>query len=235
MKSKLLEDVIKLAQEIENIPLENAFSSNDPDIESICLRAFKDVSRKFYHCAKRIHDSELQDRLENINIHLQFIDEACDLKVDLLDIAEIVKEIQIDPQRKENIHYKTNYIDSNRLKELEQIDSKEFDLTKLIQICKELNTAYTNKMYFSVAILFRALIDHVPPIFRQKNFENVVAQHGNKSFKDSMQNLEKSLRKISDGILHTHIRDKEVLANQTQVDFKNDLDVLLAEICRILK
>jgi hypothetical protein len=50
-----------------------------------------------------------------------------------------------------------------------------------------------------------------------------------------MKNLNASSRKIADQYLHTHIRNKEVLPNEQQIDFLNDLDVLLSEIYRVLK
>jgi hypothetical protein len=50
-----------------------------------------------------------------------------------------------------------------------------------------------------------------------------------------MEHLDKSLRKIADAHLHPQIRKKEILPNKTQVNFSNDLDVLLSEIVRILK
>ncbi len=48
-----------------------------------------------------------------------------------------------------------------------------------------------------------------------------------------MTNLENSSRKIADSYLHTRIRNKESLPNRTQVNFSNDMDVLLSEIIRI--
>ena len=81
----------------------------------------------------------------------------------------------------------------------------------------------------------RTLIDHIPPIFGKQNFNEVISQCGNKSFKESMTHLDKSLRKIADALLHNHIRNKEILPNHTQIDFKADLDILLAEVCRKLK
>jgi hypothetical protein len=59
--------------------------------------------------------------------------------------------------------------------------------------------------------------------------------HGSRSFKQNMQRLENSLRKIADAHLHEQIRNKEVLPNETQVSSSNDLDVLLGEIVRVLK
>jgi hypothetical protein len=45
-----------------------------------------------------------------------------------------------------------------------------------------------------------------------------------------MQNLSNSSRKIADAHLHTQIRDKESCLTQSQVDFSNDLDVLLGRL-----
>ena len=79
-------------------------------------------------------------------------------------------------------------------------------------------------------------MDHVPPIFGCKKFSEVANNYaGAKSFKESMLNLENSSRKISDQYLHVQVRASETLPTVRQVDFSNDLDVLLGEIVRILK
>lgn len=124
-----------------------------------------------------------------------------------------------------------------RINELRAINSQEFDLTKLIELCNELNNAFLNHSYITVAILLRAIVDHIPPIFSCKDFSEVASNYvtGSRSFKESMTNLEKSCRKIADSYLHTQIRKKEILPNKVQVNFSNDLDVLLGEIVRKLK
>jgi hypothetical protein len=84
-------------------------------------------------------------------------------------------------------------------------------------------------------MLTRAIIDHVPPIFGAKTFNEVASNYsGTKSFKDSMLHLSNSARKIGDSHLHVQVRSRESLPNRTQVDFSRDLDVLLGEIVRIL-
>lgn len=130
-----------------------------------------------------------------------------------------------------------NYIDKERIQELKQISSKKFDLTKLIRLCEEINSAYSLKLYYAVAMLLRGLMDHVPPIFNKEAFKDVSSQCRGKhdSFKKNMQNLENSLRSIANSFMHTHIRKKETLPNKVQVEFLQDLDVLLSEICRRLK
>lgn len=122
------------------------------------------------------------------------------------------------------------YVDFVRIEELIAIKSSDFDLTKLIKFCDELNLCFINECYLAIPMIIRAILDHVPPIFNFSTFSEVANNYGGKSFKDSMQHLERSSRKIADSILHSHIRRKETLPNPTQVNFYNALDVLLAEI-----
>lgn len=148
-------------------------------------------------------------------------------------VIGLYKEIK---HEKLEVKNNPNYVDLSRIKELKLIKDKNYDVTKLIKYCEELNLVYVNGCYLSVAMLVRAIMDHVPPIFGFKTFNEVVNNYKSpKSFKDSMCHLEGSCRKIADSFLHTQIREKEVLPNSTQVNFSNDLDVLLSEIYRILK
>jgi hypothetical protein len=132
--------------------------------------------------------------------------------------------------------HEVDYVDQGRLRELRAIQSSQFDLAKLVALCEELNRCYHNDCFFAVAMLTRAILDHVPPIFRYKSFPEVANNYkGTKSFVQSMQHLENSSRKIADSYLHTQIRSKESLPTRVQVNFANDLDVLLSEIVRTLK
>lgn len=129
----------------------------------------------------------------------------------------------------------SNYVNQDRIKELKYVKSAFYDLSRLVKLCEELNTVFQNDAYLSIPMLVRAILDHVPPILGFADFAEVSNNYGTKSFKDSMMHLDKSSRKIADAFLHTQIRAKEVLPNSTQVDFSNDLDVLLGEIYRILR
>ncbi len=127
------------------------------------------------------------------------------------------------------------YVNTDRILEIKNIHNPDFDLSVLIKKCEELNITFKNAAYYSVAILVRSIIDHVPPIFEKRNFGEVSSNYGTKSFKASMTQLDNSSRKIADSFLHNPIRKKEVLPSETQVDFSRELDVLLGEIVRILK
>jgi hypothetical protein len=127
------------------------------------------------------------------------------------------------------------FVDLSRMDELRGVTSSSFDLAKLIKLCEELNICYANECFLAVTMLTRTILDHVPPILGVSTFKEVANNYGGKSFKNSMQHLQNSSRNIADSHLHLPIRKKESLPTRVQVNFRNDLDVLLAEIVRVLK
>jgi hypothetical protein len=128
------------------------------------------------------------------------------------------------------------YVDPRRLTELDSLKSPKFDLTKLVALLHELDVCHQHRCYFAIAALVRTVLDHIPPILGCKDFSEVTNNYGgSKSFKKSMSNLERSARNIADQHLHAQVRNSEVLPTIVQVDFSNDLDVLLAEIVRVMK
>ncbi len=121
-----------------------------------------------------------------------------------------------------------------RINDLRALKQDKFDFKKLIRLCEELNSAYGNGCYLATIMLTRAIIDHVPPLFGMKTFTEVANNYaGAKSFKDVMQHLDATARKIADLHLHGHIRGQETLPSPQQVSFGPALDLLLAEIVRI--
>ena len=128
------------------------------------------------------------------------------------------------------------YVHPDRLKELQTIKHHDFDLRKLLQLLEELDLSFRTGCYLAAAMLVRAVLDHVPPIFGVSTFAAVANNYaGTRSFRESMLNLENSSRRIADQHLHGQIRSSETLPTARQVDFSPDMDVLLAEIVRVLK
>lgn len=174
----------------------------------------------------------------NLPLSSYTLEPAFNIMVSQLQMA--IEQLKIENEMSFSDKDKGNmletYIDGSRLEEFKCISKKDYDLTKLIRILEEINLCNRKGCYLATILLVRALIDHVPPIFVCKTFSEVANNYkGSKSFKESMQRLEKSSRNIADQHLHCQIRKTEVLPNKTQVDFRNDVDVLLAEVVRILK
>jgi hypothetical protein len=129
------------------------------------------------------------------------------------------------------------YVDPDRIQVLRDMPAVRWDFTRLIELCREINVASANQCHMSTAMLLRAILDHIPPVFGLKTFAEVASNYGgpkeNRSFKSNMKRLEDSLRNIADMHLHSKIRQREDVPTATQVDFAADLDVLLGEVIRV--
>lgn len=128
------------------------------------------------------------------------------------------------------------YVDEARIADLRRLVTDRFDLRKLIALCEELNQCYRAQCYHAVAALTRAVIDHLPPVFGVRTFSEVANSYaGTRSFKDCMRRLEEAARRIADTHLHTQVRASETLPTRVQVNFSNEIDVLLSEAIRLLQ
>lgn len=129
---------------------------------------------------------------------------------------------------------KAQFVDPKRMAQLEGLtaQNKQWDFSKLVRLCGELNYANRHDCFYSVAMLSRAIADHVPPVFGHQTFAQVAA-NSPKSLKDTFDHLDRGLRKIADGFLHQHIRRTETVPTATQVDFRQYVDLLLGEVIRV--
>jgi len=187
------------------------------------------------------HIRELEKKLQNhaTGLGLRGCDNlelGADRTLAALD-AELEVVIRTSIPQKNTWSEGLYFVDPERLAELRNLSNVSFDLTKLIQLCDELNICYANGCYYAVAMLTRALLDHVPPIFNgARTFSEVASNYaGGKSFKEIAGQLQNSARKIADAHLHLPIRPKEVLPTATQVNVSPAMDAVLAEIVRLLK
>lgn len=126
---------------------------------------------------------------------------------------------------------KKHYVNTERIEQLQKLSDSNFDFIKLIRICEEINICYNLDCFYAVGNLLRSLIDHIAPVLGHTTFKEVANNYsGSKSFREAMQHLENSLRKVSDSYLHLPIRKSEILPTINQVEYIAPIDLLLAEI-----
>lgn len=148
-------------------------------------------------------------------------------------IWEWVREKEKKPPLKPVVAGEWTLIAESRLDELRALTSSEFDFRKLIRLCEELNINSREDCHFGTAMLTRALLDHVPPVFGKTSFSEVANNYGGRSFKETMQPLDGVARKVADWHLHGQLRKSETLPTAQQVRFAASLDMLLSEVVRI--
>lgn len=204
----------------------------------------KEIKWKFYHSIKIEHPPPTARYLDQFEFKKNRIRTNFYEGIKYLEtILEKVQEIKYNNDNRDNSNNNENheqkenkYVDKTRIQELELIENNNYDLSKLIILCKELNHANNKDCFYSIALLVRTIINHIPPIFGVSKFTEVVNNYpGSKSFNKSMKHLNLSLRNIADEHLHSHVCKNVVLPNETQVNFRNDLDLLLGEVIKKLK
>jgi hypothetical protein len=150
-------------------------------------------------------------------------------RFDFYIVQEVSEEQKVEPEAED-------YVDKERIKELQSLEKPKYDTAMLVKLCEELNQNYKWKNYFAVGALLRTILHHVPPIFEMNKFEHVASNYGwGQSDKKSIMRLHQSAKNIADNLLHKQIRHKESLPKKTQVNFAPELDVLLEEIVIKLK
>ena len=125
-----------------------------------------------------------------------------------------------------------DYINQHRINQLTALKCDSYDLSRLIQICNEINSSRINENYIALGSLVRVLLDHIPPLLGYDTFKEVASNYPGRSIKETFQHLENGCRKISDGLIHQKIRKKESLPTFTQVNYSADIDALIGEIIR---
>lgn len=146
------------------------------------------------------------------------------------DLTRAERPKQVRPPAPAEHSQKTSYVAAQRLSEIRSLPEDRWDFAKLNQLCVELNAAHNTGSHYATAMLVRAITDHIPPLFEVETFTQLASNVGTRSFKEAMLHLDKGLRKIADGCLHQHIRRRESLPTEQQVNFSPYLDLLLGEI-----
>lgn len=129
----------------------------------------------------------------------------------------------------------STYIAMSRIEALEGMQGSRFDLSRVLQICRELNSAHRAGNVISIAALIRAFLDHIPPVFGCEKFVEVANNTAGRSLKPILLKLQESSRNISDRQLHEVIKRHVDVPTLQQVDFSPEFDALLGELIGRLK
>lgn len=208
-------------------------------ISGMSIEQRRELSPALHDLARRWlgrHITHLQEEFHRLATHLHFHDS----KMPNLGFDRIFNQIDAELQfilSSPPVKLSTGeaFVDPERLRQLKSIKNSHYDFSRLIRLCEELDIAYTQECYHAVAMLTRSILDHIPPIFNAKSFAEVANNYsGGRSFKEIAQHLEKSSRKVANAHLHTQIRECESLPTRTQVDVRQPIDFVLAEVVRVL-
>lgn len=201
------------------------------------FRVFESNPEFSFHQLKQINDSTGvirnidRSRYFDPNQLLQYGKEVTD---------EIVGDRAFGSQKENPIADNENFINAARIEALKTLNGKcRYDLSKLISLCTEINDNYVRHNYYSVALLLRTLLNHVPSAFGGKeSFDQVLAELNgskHKTRKEILSRLHELQRKFADLVTHERLREFEPQMTLQQVSFIPEIDYLLQEVTTELK
>lgn len=118
------------------------------------------------------------------------------------------------------------YVDENLIAELEVVETS-FALDKLLTLLRELNANYAARHIYASLMLWRAIIDHIPPAFGQPKFDQVVANHAwGQTDRGYLKQLD-TARKAADDALHRQIRTTRSRLSMSDMPPRTAMNALL--------
>jgi hypothetical protein len=218
--------LLELSDEIESFRF--CGPSDDPDEQTAVIYGFKHLVKTFIGIARRVKNQEFQEDLQAINTNIDSIHEVYDLSTDVQVLIDHLREIAEHPIEFQSTS--VSFVHPQIIEQLRLVESFKFDMSKVIRFCEEINSSFNASNYLASALLLRAFINYMPPIFGHTTFSQVVSQVS-RSRKELFKPLDDVARNVAD--LHTHdlIRPKEVLPTKNQLEpFRANLEFLLQEV-----
>ena len=228
--SDSLKLAMQLADDIDEFPLGKCGPCDDPEMQYAYTAAFRDIAVRFLAAVKRIGDPDLVCQVGDWDLSQVLISEAHALRAELRVVADSLRERAQDPNYAFAVAGNAAFLAPDLLAGLKATSSDRLDSSKLTKMCEELNDAYMRGNYISSALLLRAIMNHVPPVFGANTFSEVVSQSG-RSTKAILARLNDDARPIAD--LHSHVlmRSKEHLPTKNQIEpYKAGFEILMHEV-----
>ncbi|UOX87846.1 hypothetical protein MUY14_40100 [Amycolatopsis sp. FBCC-B4732] len=128
-----------------------------------------------------------------------------------------------------------NYVSSRITESLKaKSEASSFDLDKLLRLTSELNQNFAQRNPYACHALLRTILDHIPPIFGQRNFDAVAANHSwSRSDKKYIKFLAE-FRGQADDVLHRQIGSSPSFIEMEDLPPRARVNALMAEVLRLL-
>lgn len=241
-------DLQQLLDEVREISAEYPNGRGSSGLPDVLRKIAARLIRSGLHENATRFDPDSQQYIDNKSIEFRVT-----IGRDINSLAEIVTSMRKDPdswipkierglgiaiqQPMRDQPARTEvYVSQEKIEELERLKpllEGIWDLSALIELLDGINANYAAERYLPVAILVRATMDHVPPLFGQPNFQSVIAQ--SKKSEATIYDRAYGAKDIADFWIHQQIRAHIVMPDQNVVDKKADFNFLIGRVIELLR
>lgn len=205
--------------------------SDDPDAQTATTVGYRHALVQLKRLAAPILPPAEANRLDSLDINVEDIYSAFEARaeVDAL-LPDIEAALQHVDDSAFSVGGSARIIDPALIERLADARSAEVDVAFLVQMCREINSCFAHGNVVATALLMRAVLNYVPPLFGHETFPQVVANIG-RSLKDNFDHLESGLRKVADFHTHRRIGPAELCPTAAQVEpFKPQFELLMQQV-----
>lgn len=205
--------------------------SDDPDEQTSVTSGYRYVLVQIQRLASPILSKEDADRLNAIHVDVDSIYTAYDARAEL---DALLPDIEIALAATDDNALvsagRAWIVDTTLIDQLSQAKIPSFDLVFIVHLCREINSCFAHGNVIATALLMRAVLNYVPPLFGHETFSQVAANVG-RSLKDNFNHLENGLRKVADYHTHRRIDAADSYPSAAQVEpFKPQFEMLLRQV-----
>jgi len=205
--------------------------SDDPDEQTGVTTGYRYLVVQLKRLASPVLPEVEATRLNAIEVDVDDLYSAYDAKA---EIDALLPDIEAALERADDgalsVGANRWMVDPSLIDRLASEQSAQFDIGFLVGMCREINSCFAHSNVVATALLMRAVLNYVPPLFGHETFPQVVANIG-RSLQDSFDHLENGLRKIADFHTHRRIGPTELYPSLAQVEpFKPQFELLLQEV-----
>lgn len=225
-KKKVVEELIEQARNFRFCG-----PSDDPDEQTAVTTGYRYLVVQFKRLAGPILPEGAASRLDAIDVEVDNLYSAYDAKAELDALLPDI-EAALEILDGTSLGGSSNLwiVDPQLVSQIAELEVSSVDLLFLARICREINSSYAHGNILATALLMRTVLNHVPPVFGNQTFDQVVANAG-KSLKDSFDHLQSGLRKVADFHAHRKITAAESYPSIAQVEpFKPQFELLLQQV-----
>jgi hypothetical protein len=208
--------------------------SDDPDEITAVTLGFGYLVTQIKHIARPIVPEELAAKLDALTVDPHDLYSAFDAKAELDGLSTDLEEaLEVADSSPRQLHAGW-IVDPDLISKIEQSNGSRLNVVHLVRVLREINSSLAHGNVVATALLMRAVLNHVPPVWGHQNFDRVVASVG-RSLKDSYMHLEDGLRKIADFHTHKRIDETDTYPSRAQVEpFKPQFELLLQNVLAAL-
>jgi hypothetical protein len=205
--------------------------SDDPDLQTAVTTGYRHLLVQFKRLAAPLLPESDAARLNALEVDVHNLYSVFDAHAEVGALLPDIEEaLRSAPESLLSVGTGAWIVSSDVIRRLVAVQTAKVDTEVLVGLCREINSSWSHGNVVATALVMRAVLNYVPPVFGHETFPQVVAQSP-RTLKEAWSHLEEGLRKVADFHAHRRLGPADIFPSPAQVEpFKPQFELLLHEV-----